>query len=184
MGAPRNLTGQVFGRLTVLGEAPQDVWPKNSRGHRKRSWLCRCECGTLLSYPVPTARLTRGNTRSCGCLQRDLASRSGQSARVHRKTTPRVCAQCGVPFQGTAKQRFCSAVCKEAFHGGRPPVPAECPVCGEPIAQPGTGRSRLYCSESCRHRHGHRVAQREQDGTLGEQVAAIEAAIRKRDADE
>lgn len=33
----RDLTGQVFGALTVLAEAP-------SLGHGAR-WRCRCECG-------------------------------------------------------------------------------------------------------------------------------------------
>jgi len=27
-----------------------------------------------------------------------------------------------------------------------------CPVCGGPVAQPATGRRRVYCRPACRHR--------------------------------
>lgn len=54
-----DLTGLVFGRWTVLGEAGKD-----SRNHKK--WLCRCECGVeraVLGYD-----LKKGKSQSCGCL--------------------------------------------------------------------------------------------------------------------
>lgn len=57
----KDLTGQKFGRLTVLGY----------EGESK--WLCQCECGkytTPRGYP-----LTNGNTKSCGCLQKDIVSK-------------------------------------------------------------------------------------------------------------
>lgn len=53
-----NLTGQVFGKLTVVGEAEG-----NTRG--KIFWICRCTCGNATS--VCTGNLRGGNTRSCGC---------------------------------------------------------------------------------------------------------------------
>ena len=53
------LTGRVFGRLTVLERA------ENSKG-RHSSWLCKCECGNLVTT-LGTA-LTTGHTKSCGCL--------------------------------------------------------------------------------------------------------------------
>lgn len=58
MTIKRNLIGQVFSRLTVIGEAP-------NRGPRPH-WLCRCECGNLKE--IGASAITKGATRSCGCL--------------------------------------------------------------------------------------------------------------------
>jgi len=54
----QDLTGQVFGRLTVL-----DIIPSNQRGQTK--WLCRCVCGNIRA--VNRGALTTGHTSSCGC---------------------------------------------------------------------------------------------------------------------
>ena len=48
-----DLTGQVFGMLTVVSPA------------KTASWLCRCECGQYVIYQ--TADLLRGKRKSCGC---------------------------------------------------------------------------------------------------------------------
>ncbi len=57
----KDLTGQRFGRLTVL----------KYLGESK--WLCQCECG---NYSSPKGyNLTNGITKSCGCLQRDIVSK-------------------------------------------------------------------------------------------------------------
>lgn len=53
------LTGQRFGKLTVLSEIPE-------RRHGGVVWLCRCECGNQCS--VVGSKLSSGKTRSCGCL--------------------------------------------------------------------------------------------------------------------
>ena len=59
----RDLTGQRFGKLTVLqrADAPQDGKPAGDR------WLCRCDCGGEAT--VLGANLVRGHTKSCGCLK-------------------------------------------------------------------------------------------------------------------
>jgi hypothetical protein len=62
MPAFRDLTGRKFGRLTVVGRAP------NNR-HGKVCWNCVCEDGN--ETIVLGASLTSGNTRSCGCLLRE-----------------------------------------------------------------------------------------------------------------
>lgn len=56
-----NLTGLVFGRLTVQVEA----------GHigPLRAWSCRCECGNV--RVIRQGDLVRGSSSSCGCLSRD-----------------------------------------------------------------------------------------------------------------
>ncbi len=59
MGKLVDLTGQRFGRLTVLQRAGTD-----KRGHTL--WLCRCACGNETVVLAPSLR--RGATQSCGCL--------------------------------------------------------------------------------------------------------------------
>lgn len=54
-----NLTGQKFGRLTVLSRA-------ENRG-KQVCWLCRCSCGK--EKIVSGNNLKAGHVRSCGCFQ-------------------------------------------------------------------------------------------------------------------
>ena len=54
----KNLTGQTFGRLTVIeyaGLSPD----------LKAVWRCRCACGKM--HEAKAANLTSGGIRSCGC---------------------------------------------------------------------------------------------------------------------
>ena len=52
-----DLTNQKFGRLTVLEYAGNS------------SWKCKCDCGNIKT--IKTANLKNGNTKSCGCLQKE-----------------------------------------------------------------------------------------------------------------
>jgi hypothetical protein len=75
-----NLAGQVFGRWTVIAEAPPR---RNAQGIVRASyWLCRCECGT--EREVVTGNLRKGLTTSCGCRNREVtAKRMSQMTRTH-----------------------------------------------------------------------------------------------------
>lgn len=59
-------TGQRFGRLVVIGDAPKD---KNNQ-HRKL--YCECDCGNVVK--VNMSNLICGSTKSCGCYKREKAS--------------------------------------------------------------------------------------------------------------
>lgn len=62
-----DLTGQKFGRLTVLYR--DETKPK---GHQcKVYWVCRCDCGNTKS--ISSDKLRSGETQSCGCLQKERA---------------------------------------------------------------------------------------------------------------
>lgn len=75
----KDITGQRFGRLVVLGIS-----------HRRRRssrivivhWQCRCDCGTEAN--ISTSDLRSGNTQSCGCLKRETA---GQQSLTHGHTS-------------------------------------------------------------------------------------------------
>lgn len=64
-----DLIGKTFNRLTVLEFAGRDK-------HKSRIWNCACECGGTAT--ASTNSLKRGNTKSCGCLQKEKAAKSGK----------------------------------------------------------------------------------------------------------
>ena len=64
MGKFIDLTGQKFGRLTVIGQG--------ARKQNRIMWHCICECGK--SVDVLSNSLLTGNTKSCGCYQRQRAA--------------------------------------------------------------------------------------------------------------
>lgn len=57
----KDITGQVFGKLTALELAFKD---KNNQ----TVWKCKCECGEFSS--VRRRDLVQGKTKSCGCTKR------------------------------------------------------------------------------------------------------------------
>ncbi|MDO4268546.1 MAG: tyrosine-type recombinase/integrase [Eubacteriales bacterium] len=59
----QDLTGQKFGKLTVLGHGG---YIQNSR-QRISVWECRCECGN--TYAAPGYLLLSGRRKSCGCMR-------------------------------------------------------------------------------------------------------------------
>lgn len=64
----KDLTGQRFGRLTVI----RCVGVGNRKNGQKHcEWLCKCDCGNEVI--VQTSYLTMRETKSCGCLQSDKA---------------------------------------------------------------------------------------------------------------
>lgn len=71
-----DLTGQKFGRLTVIESAE-----KQEKG-KSHNWICECECGNQIV--VPAHRLKNGTTKSCGCLLKENAN---VRLAKHRKKT-------------------------------------------------------------------------------------------------
>lgn len=65
--AVKNEIGNKYGRLTVISRAENT--PQGAA-----QWLCKCECGSLCV--VSGVSLRSGNTKSCGCLQRERAGES------------------------------------------------------------------------------------------------------------
>lgn len=103
---PLNLVGRTFVRLTVVERAGT---------HRQKStWRVRCECGN--ERVVPGAALVSGNTKSCGCLQRDRASMVSRTPGLARpaKSYPEYTVWC-------AMVQRCTNCKDDAFinYGGR-----------------------------------------------------------------
>lgn len=57
----KNLIGQRFGKLTVIGNP--------ITGPRGTIWECKCDCGNVGFFV--SSDLVHGNTKSCGCLKRE-----------------------------------------------------------------------------------------------------------------
>ena len=122
-GEPKvDLAGRRFGRLTVIA-----VSDERRRG--RLMWDCLCDCGA--TKQVETHLLRSGQTRSCGCLRRDVNNarftthgRSGSPEyRMLSHAKERASAQ-GVPFMITLEDIS---------------VPSRCPALGIPLSI-GDGR--------------------------------------------
>ena len=65
-----DLTGQRFGRLTVIKEADKYISPQ---GLKFVQWLCKCDCGN--DTIVLATNLKKGTTKSCGCYNIEQAKK-------------------------------------------------------------------------------------------------------------
>lgn len=68
-----DLTGQNFGRLTVLYDAG-----KISQ-QRSKIWHCQCSCNDQNELDVVAYMLKNGSVKSCGCLQKEIARKTGEN---------------------------------------------------------------------------------------------------------
>lgn len=77
-----DLAGQRFGRLVV----------KHQSGYKHGSvaWFCECDCGR--TCVVGGAQLRNGNTKSCGCLRRDIRLQSIHGHTVNGCVTRTYCS--------------------------------------------------------------------------------------------
>lgn len=64
--------GHIYGRLTVLKRVI------GGKGYSGARWLCKCECGN--EKVISATALRGGDTRSCGCLQKEVKSIKGEKS--------------------------------------------------------------------------------------------------------
>lgn len=70
MGAKKDLTGMIFGKLTVIREVPKNERPNPT----KVFWNCKCDCGN--ETIVLSSNLTNGHTTSCGCKRAEAMAKT------------------------------------------------------------------------------------------------------------
>ena len=75
----KDLTGQKFGRLTVLCQTEDYITPK---GKHNAQWLCQCSCNNMNNIIVRGNRLTDGQTKSCGCLKEEGHNRKHNEYKI------------------------------------------------------------------------------------------------------
>lgn len=70
MGNFRNITNQIFGRVTA-------IYPTEKRSPSGSVlWYCLCNCGN--STEISSSHLITGLVKSCGCLHKEILKESGR----------------------------------------------------------------------------------------------------------
>jgi len=64
----KDLTGMKFNRLIVIKRVDNYISP---HGKKQSQWLCQCDCEEQNEIIVTRNNLQSGNTKSCGCLQKE-----------------------------------------------------------------------------------------------------------------
>jgi len=117
MGKMKDLSGQRFGKLTVISKT-------DARSGGSVVWLCKCDCGN--EARVASSNLSSGNTKSCGCLQ--------------RQGYPRGFNDLYSVSRGSAKRRHLEfSLSKEQYYEI---VSAPCSYCGAASSNTHTHRER------------------------------------------
>lgn len=109
----QDLTGQKFGRLTVLKlHHIRTVKSINNKTRNIRYYLCKCDCGN--KHIVSQVNLKNGNTKSCGCLNLDNLH-SGKNRQTHNLSKNRI-----YKIYMGMKKRCCNSKSKNYIsYGGR-----------------------------------------------------------------
>lgn len=146
----RDLKGKVFGRLTVIAR-------DESGGNRGKSrWMCTCTCGE--KTVVRGSSLEKGNTRSCGCYQREQTS---ILKKIWHSKKEMACAPITIKSKLYKQIPKCdnpsitqtgtvTVVCKLC---GNRFVPTRCAVSSRVHGFSGkiTGENNFYCSDKCKN---------------------------------
>ena len=74
-----DLTGQKFGRLTVIRKV--ESYSSKSGKHKDTCWLCRCSCPEHNEIVVTRGRLKSGVTKSCGCIRKETTAAKNKLAK-------------------------------------------------------------------------------------------------------
>ena len=75
-----DLTGQKFGRLTVVRF--------DHKENGRKYYLCQCDCGNFKI--VNNHSLKSGNTKSCGCLHKEILTQRNKDNRIHHPENERL----------------------------------------------------------------------------------------------
>ena len=97
MSAKKDLTGHRFGRLIVIRE-----YGRSKDG--QVTWLCRCDCGG--EVVVTSNHLCSGDTKSCGCLQRERSTKHGCTNKNWYAVYRRMMQRCG-HSKGASEYHLC-----------------------------------------------------------------------------
>lgn len=79
MGTFKDLTGEKFGRLTVLRKS--DDYYISPNGVKIIKWVCKCDCGNEIT--TTGSSLKKGSTKSCGCLNTEKRKLLGKSSKKY-----------------------------------------------------------------------------------------------------
>lgn len=114
-----NLVGQIFGKLTVLSEAPMR--------NRCRLWRCRCGCPLHNEVVVSTTDLQCGKRVCCGCTTHnsELENKIIKAFCSYRKN-----AETRDLILTITREQFASLVTQRCHYCGRTPEERSCLING------------------------------------------------------
>lgn len=94
MGKFIDMTGWVMkehgvpeSRWTIVEQAEDRI---DSRGRHHRCWLCECSCEERNKKIVPERSLNRGESKSCGCLNKEKIAEQGHKNKKYNKWIDKV----------------------------------------------------------------------------------------------
>ena len=93
------MAGRIFGRWTVIERVGSDKY-------NKPLWLCECECGNRKE--VNGASLRRGDSRSCGCILKEMFTKHGMYKTRLNKT-----------YRGLKQRCYNPNNTRYSYYGGR-----------------------------------------------------------------
>jgi hypothetical protein len=91
-------TGTKISRWTVLGLGKPQSFRRgknNPKMEARPSWNCQCDCGTIRD--VLHSRLVSGRSASCGCFQREIATKHGLSTKPFYHRWEGIIRRCNHP---------------------------------------------------------------------------------------
>ena len=119
----KDFIGKTFGRLSVLSYSHS---VKYSSGYSRAIWNCQCSCGNLVK--VRSDNLTRGRTKSCGCLleeynksPREYRTPEGQTSFIKLYSNYKHSAKKRRIEFALSKDEFKSLISQDCTYCGSPP---------------------------------------------------------------
>lgn len=115
MGKAQDLTGMRFERLLVLGlNEEESQKPRGKDGRKIKHYNCLCDCGNTCI--VRGQQLKSGHTSSCGCIQKEKASRSKRVDVIGRRFGKLVIVGDDGTRSGTSVKWLCQCDCGNTTH--------------------------------------------------------------------
>ena len=96
-----DLTGQIFGRLTVLKQTDDYI---DKRGRHYAQWLCECSCEEHNKVIVRGSSLTSKHTKSCGCMHTEILIQTGKNNK--KENTYDLSGDYGIGWTSNTNQEF------------------------------------------------------------------------------
>ena len=78
-----DLTGKVFGRLTVIKQVDDYIDLKSGKHYAR--WLCKCSCQEDSYIVIKGYRLKNGEAQSCGCIRKENMKKISEANRKGNK---------------------------------------------------------------------------------------------------
>jgi hypothetical protein len=105
-GHMRDIRGQRFGRLVVVAYSHDVIGtvkkgPSKGLTYRNHYWVCKCDCGKTVT--MRRSNFTSGLVYSCGCYNKEKATKHGMSKSAEYKTWRAMLDRCTNPKVGSFK---------------------------------------------------------------------------------